>query len=60
MRTIENIENFMLPLDKVIKQKLIPTLFSDFQISEELRSLIVFPCKLGSMGIINPTEIANE
>ena len=60
MRTIENVENFMLPLDKVIKQKLIPVLFNDFQISEELRSLIALLCKLGGMGIINPVEIANE
>ena len=60
MRTIENIENFMLSLDKVIKQKLIPTLFHDFQISEELRSLIALSCKLGGMGIIDPTKIANE
>ena len=60
MRTIETVENFMLPLDKVIKQKLIPALFNDFHISEELRSLIVLPCKLGDMGIINPVEISNE
>ena len=60
MRTIENIKNFMLPLDKVIKQKLMPALFNDFQISEELRSLIALSCKLGGMGIINPTKIANE
>ena len=60
MRTIENVENFMLPLDKVIKQKLIPALFNDFQISEELRRLIAFPCKLGGMAIINPTELVNE
>ena len=60
MRAIENVENFMLPLDKVIKQKLIPALFNDFQISEEPRSLIALPCKLGAMGIINPVEIANE
>ena len=60
MRTIENIQNFMLPLNKVIKQKLIPALFNDFQISEELRSLIALPCKLSGMGIISPTEIANK
>ena len=60
MRTIQNVENFMLPLDKVIKQKLIPALLNDFQISEELRSLIALPCKLGGMGIINLVEIANE
>ena len=50
----------MLPLDKVIKQKLIPALSNDFQISEELRSLIALPCKLGGMEIISPVEIANE
>ena len=60
MRTIENIGNFMLPLDKVIKQKLVLALFNDFQMSEELRSLIALPCTLGSMGIISPTEIANK
>ena len=59
-RTIENIENFVLPLDKVIKQKLIPALFNDFEISEELRSLIALPCKLDGFGIINPIKIANE
>ena len=60
IRTIENIENVLLPLDKVIRQKLITTSFNDFQTSEELRSLIALPCKLGGMGIVNPIEIANE
>ena len=40
MKTIENIENFLLPLDAVIKQKSIPALCKDFQISEKLRCLI--------------------
>ena len=60
MGTVENFENFMLPLDKVIKQKLIPALLNDFQISDELRSLIAFPCKLGGMGITDSIEIANK
>ena len=60
MRTIENIENIRLPLDKVIKQKLIPALFNDFQILKELRSLIALPCKLCGMYIIIPIGIANE
>ena len=47
MRTIENNENFMLPLDKVIKQKLIPALFIDFQISETPRRLIALPWRYG-------------
>ena len=59
IRTIENIENVLLPLDKVIRQKLITTLFNDFP-TEELRSLIALPCKLGGMSIVNPIEIANE
>ena len=42
------------------KQKLILPLLNDFQISEELKSLIALPCKLGSMGIINLIDIANE
>ena len=60
MRTIKNIGNIMLPLDNVIKQRLIPALFNDFQISKELRILIALSCKLSDMDIIIPIEIANE
>ena len=60
MRTIENTENVMLHLDKVIQQKLIPALFNDFRISEELRNLIVLPCKLGGMGNISSTKMARK
>ena len=31
MRTLENIENSMLLLDRVIKQNMIPALFNDFK-----------------------------
>ena len=44
----------------IIKQKLILPLLNDFQISEELKSLIALPCKLGGMDIINLIDIANE
>ena len=60
MRTVENIENSILLLDKVIKKKLIPAFFNDFHMSEEMRSLIALPCKLGGMDIIKHTEIANK
>lgn len=50
----------MLHLDKVIKKKLIPALFNDFRTLEELRNLIVLPCKLGGMGNISSTEMASE
>ena len=39
---------------------MILALLNDFQISEELRSLIALPCKLGGMGIISLIDIANE
>ena len=58
MRTTKNIENLMLPLDKAIKQKLKQASFNDFQRSEELRSLIALPYKLGGIGNISPIEIA--
>ena len=49
----------MSPVEKIIKEKLIPALFDGFPISEEFRKLLALPCKLGEMGIIDPTENAN-
>ena len=50
----------MSTAEKIIKEKLIPTLFDGFPISEEFRKLLNLPCKLGEMGIIDPTENAND
>ena len=50
----------MSPLEKIIKEKLIPALFDGFPISQEFRKLLVLPCKLGGMGIIDPTENAKD
>ena len=58
MRTIRDISNFMSPALKVIKEKLIPNLFDGFLISDEFRKLLVLPCKLGEMGIIDLTKKA--
>ena len=55
MRTITIKNNFFLsPVKKAIKEKLIPALFSDLEISDELRKLAL-SWKLGGMGIINPS-----
>ena len=35
-------------------------LYDGFPISEEFRKLLALPCKLGGMGIIDPTENAND
>ena len=60
MRTIKNIKQFLTPVEKVIKDKFIPALFNDSQISQELRKLLSLPCKFGGMGIINLVELADE
>ena len=60
MRTINCISHFMSPVEKVIKEKLIPALFDGFPLSEKFRKLLALHCKLGEMGIIDPTENAND
>ena len=50
----------MSPVEKVIKEKLIPALFDGFPLSEKFRKLLALHCKLGEMGIIDPTENAND
>lgn len=52
MRTIKIMNIFLLPNEKVIKEKLMLDLSYDLQISDELRKLRVLPCKLRGMGII--------
>ena len=47
-------------IEKVTKEKLILALFDGFSISEEFRKLLALPCKLGGMGIIDPTKNAND
>ena len=60
MRTINCISYFMSQVEKIIKEKLIPALFDGFSIQEEFRKLLALPCKLGGIGIIDPTENANN
>ena len=55
MGTINCISYFMSPVEKKVKEKLIPALFDGFPISEEFRKLLALPCKLGRIGIIDPT-----
>ena len=53
-------EQLIASVEKIIKEKLIPALFDGFPISEEFRKLLALPCKLRWMGIIDPTENAND
>ena len=60
MWTINCISYFMSLIEKVTKEKLILALFDGFSISEEFRKLLALPCKLGGMGIIDPSKNAND
>ena len=61
MRTINCISHLISPVEKIVKKKkMIPVLFDGFPISEEFRKSLALPCKLGGMGIIGPTENAND
>ena len=61
MRTINCINNFISPIEKIIKEKLILALFDGFRIPEKFRKLLAaLPCKLGGMGIVDPTENFND
>ena len=50
----------MHPVEKIIREKLIPALFDGFPILEKIKKLLVLSCKLGGMGIIDPTEDPNK
>ena len=56
VRTIKNISKFLSPVEKIVREELIPALLDGFQISDELRKLLALPFKLGQMEIIDPTE----
>ena len=53
-------EQLIASVEKTIKARLIPALFDGFPISEEFKKLLALPCKLGGMGITDPTEKAND
>ena len=50
----------MSRVEKISKEKVIPALLDDFLISEEFRKLRALLCKLGGMGIKDPTANAND
>ena len=60
MQTINCISNFMCPVEKLSKEKLILTLFGGFSYLGRIQKVITLPCKLGGMGIIDPIGNAND
>ena len=58
LRTLNDIEEELRPLDEVITSKLIPSIVGS-QLSEVERSLVSLPVRLGGMGIESPSSIAS-
>lgn len=59
MRTIPEICEYLLPLEKVINDTLIPALVGK-HVSQLERDIIELPVRFGGLGIINPSTMANR
>ena len=60
MRTIPNIGPLFKPLEDAIRLQLIPSFTGHSPSCTIERELLSLPCRLGSLGIINPTTIADS
>ena len=59
-RTIPDIEDLFLPLEKAIHQHLIPALTGREACSPTERELLSLPARLGGLGLINPATNSSE
>ena len=59
-RTIPNIKHLLQPLADEIKDNFLPSLTNNHLCSEDERKLLPLPPKMGGLGIIIPTEIADK
>ena len=55
-RTCPDISLFLSPLESTIRKILLPSLTSQPPPNDDMRSLFCLPCRLGGLGIPNPTE----
>ena len=58
-RTIPNISHLLQPIENVIRQEFITSLFEGRTSNDEERQLLSLPVKLGGMGITNITSISD-
>ena len=58
MRTLPDIENLLQPLERAISDVLIPSLI-ERNCSEAERDLVALPVRMGGLGLINPSVIAD-
>ena len=59
MRTIQDIDEYLKPLDDVISNNFLPTLL-DSIVTDKERSLFQLPVRLGGLGTPILSEIARE
>ena len=58
MRTTPNISNLLSPLEESIRHKLIPAITGRNAITDAERKLLALPCRLGGLGLIDPTNVS--
>ena len=57
--TVKEISHLLAPLEKVVRQQFIPALTGQTAFSDEMRSLLALPCRLGGLNIIDRTQMAD-
>ena len=60
LRTVASLSKQVIPLEDAIRFKFIPAITGQSQISDVERDLLPLPCRLGGMGLINPTKICDD
>ena len=59
-RSMENISHLLQPLEDTIRAIFLPALCGIPAPNDELRNLLALPCRLGGIGIVNPTSTADQ
>ena len=60
MRTIPQISELLQPLENAIRYSLIPALTDGRVVTDEERTLLSLPARLGGLGLISPVEMSNQ
>ena len=60
MRTNPAISGLLLPLEDAIIHNLLPALTDGRLCSDDDRSLLALPVRVGGMGLVNPTQISDH
>ena len=60
LRTVPSLSKQLIPLEDAIRCKFIPVITGQNHILDVERDLLALPCRLGGMGLINPTKICDD